>query len=198
MYAITLPFFFMGIIKNRKNEYLFLLFAVLSLGLHLIFPGGSGLRYIISLIPFYIFFTIKGLLLIDFQNIFNISSKKIIYICSILLILFFYAQNITAMIHPSVNDSPTNKNSQELFSFLKNNTPEDSIISFFKPRVMYFYTQRKTNLILTPEFLQKSSTDYFVAKKNESSSSMMKYLKQHYTSIYEDEMFFVYDLSNEK
>ncbi len=57
-YGMTIPFFVYGILAKLKENYLFLVYSTLTLGLLIIWPFQQGLRFIITLMPFYFYYEI--------------------------------------------------------------------------------------------------------------------------------------------
>ncbi len=194
IYNTSIFFFVLGFLKDFKKYYLYTLFSILTFGLFLIYPYQQGLRFIITLIPFYLFFVILGLQIIDFKNIVRLSSKKIIYTLGIFLLIFFSIQNLTIFkVNNSLN-GPYANNSIELFKYVKNNIPEEETIVFFKPRVMYLFTERKSVKIDSVKFLKESEINYFVFTKNIDKENTQNYLKQNNKMVFENKQFQVYKL----
>jgi len=61
LYAASVPFVLIGVIRRYKRDYHILLYVVLMILLYVIWPGRQGLRYLFLLLPFYVSFLFTGL-----------------------------------------------------------------------------------------------------------------------------------------
>lgn len=194
IYFLSGIFFLASVFEGLKKNYLYILFILLTLGLFLIYPYQQGLRFIISLVPFYLFFAILGIRAVNFERILGINSGKIVYILSFSLVLFFTVQIFSLLDQFSAADGPYSENSKELFDYIRNNTANTETVSFFKPRAMYLFTERKSVRIDSVDFLKSSDVDYFVFTKDVNQRNTERYLNQNGILVFENGQFRVYDL----
>ncbi len=198
MHGFFSVFFVVGFLHSAKEKSFFVFFFLISIVLFICFPYLQGLRYVVTLIPFYLLFIFKGILKIKFNKIIGVSSRKILYYVSLLLFLCFFIQNIGSIVvgktkYANKVDGPFSETSQELFSYLKKNTSQDSIISFFKPRVLYFFTKRKSFEINSVPYFQKVNPNYYVFYKG-GDQKMHLFLKNNYKLIFENRCFEVFKI----
>jgi len=195
LYAINIFLFLVGFFKSWRKNYFYALFFLINLSLFLIYQYIQGLRFIIPLIPFYLFFVIIGIKTLNPKRFLKISSQKFVYAFGFLLTLFFAVQIYPlAGIAPAI-DGPYSADSQGLFNFIKKNTASTESIAFFKPRVMYLITGRKSLYIGTADFLKQSKvTDYYAYTNDVDRKNMEDYLSQNGQLIFQNDKFRVYDL----
>lgn len=100
----------------------------------------QGLRYILPVLPFYIYFFIIGLRSLGYQR--NIFIGKI-------LVLFFL---VTSVIQISKNiennfqlsEGPYHTDSLELFNYIKKSVLDNETVIFYKPRSMSLHAKKKS------------------------------------------------------
>ena len=195
LYCASLLLFLTGVLKSWRKNYLYIVFFALNLGLFLVYQYTQGLRFIISLVPFYLFFVFAGIKSLNLRRLLKISFEKIIYASGFLLVLFFAVQIYSTTRQGPPADGPYSQNSQELFEFIKNNTATAESVSFYKPRAMNLFTGRKSVYIGSAEFLNKIySPDYYAYTKDTDMKSVEDYLNENGKLIFQNDKFRLYDL----
>jgi len=122
-------------------------------------------RYLFPLLPIYVSFVLTGMeSLHDSDKILNVLWRAI-SICSVIVVIVFFLRISINGVSENLSHQRKEKTgpylstSKELFSFISNNTRNDSIIIFFKPRVMRLYTNRQSIMIDQVNKLERG--DYF-------------------------------------
>jgi len=138
MYGITVPFVAVWIKKNFKINYPYLIYAFITLSILVVVPYPGGLRYILPIFPFYIYFFCIGVGSSYFQ--FHISISRFIltikpsYIfLGIFIFLLVYHSSWVAYIMMKTNhvvDGPFTETSLEIFNFISHHTDKNDIIVF--------------------------------------------------------------------
>ena len=195
LYFGSIPFFVFGVIANYRKNYVYLIYGALTLIMFLAYPYQQGLRFIISLIPLYMFFVVAGIQTLKFDGISSTVHNVLKPIALILIVVFFLKSNINSLQSPT--DGPYTPNAVQLFEHIKNNTQEDATISFFKPRAMYLYTERNSLRIDSKTALSKSKIDYVVFTKQMNDQKLGKFLDQNYAKVFSNETFYLYDLKKD-
>ena len=154
IYGATLPMFIVGAFKRRHSDYHIITYGALIFLLFIVWPAEQGLRYLFPVLPFYVSFVLTGL------KTFHDSSDEIlgvfwrvISVCSVVVVIIFF-------LRVSINDASKNitqqrmrkpgpflSTSKTLFSYISKNTEKDSIIIFFKPRIMRLLANRQAILV---------------------------------------------------
>lgn len=204
-YGLFLPFFLLGVYRQSKIDYHYILYCAFSLAIFVFWPPVQGLRFIISLFPFYLYFTVTGFA--EAESLYRKTvyypdkSRLVIVFCAMILIQFLGSATHTAFGNAHTQtpvDGPHTKNSQQVFEYVNQNTSTDAVIVFFKPRVMDLLTQRRSVRIYEYEKILTGNADYLVYNKQQDfgqiSPSELLQLRQHLPVLLENESFAVLDL----
>ena len=168
-FGIFAVFFFLGLAARFKADLLFVLYAVLYLIVLWTWPEWQGYRFLFPMLPFFIYFAMQGIrVTLDKVggNQKTILQKGALACLLLITILFAYNAGLNAYTNlrggREIN-GPFDSYSIETYDFIKNNTPSDSVIVFFKPRAMRLMTDRYT-LALT-ECERMLEGDYLALSK---------------------------------
>ncbi len=148
LFGITIPFVALGIIKNAKKDYLYLIYVFFTLLLIIFWPYHQGLRFVFSILPFYMYFFFVGLsktpTSLFIPDKFNPLNWNLVNVAGVMLILYsgLYTGAIYYRHHSNVIEGPYTPESIEMFNYISTNTSAKDIIIFRKPRVMTLYTNR--------------------------------------------------------
>jgi len=197
-YGFLLAFFVLGIIYRFTKDYLFVFFSVIYIGILTIWPAQQGLRFIFPIIPFFIYFSFQGMK----QTISNINTIKLKvgvrfnYIFWIIILMVFLGKSSSFFI-ANLNagrsiEGPFDKFSMETYNFIKEQTSEDSIIVFHKPRIMRMMTTRNTVAATSCETL--SIGDYLIILKENILEEILTNCPQVQENIFENDKFIIYEL----
>jgi len=160
--------FFIGLAVRFKADLLFVLYAALYLIVLWSWPEWQGYRFLFPMLPFFIYFAIQGIratLNKAGENQKAILQKGAYAYLLLIAALFAYNSGLNAYANLRGNreiNGPFDPYSIETFDFIKNNTPPDSVIVFFKPRAMRLMTDRNAlaltecSLILEGDYLALS------------------------------------------
>lgn len=205
IFLVLLPFMVAGLYLQWKSDYHFILYSGFSLGLYLLFPSFNS-RYIFPILSFYIYFVLIGMgQLGKFLDQHNLSNLKLWgYRLIILLIIFEFTWSFKLAADNLKKNreiaGPFDPISTELFQFVSDNTDPDSIIAFFKPRVLRFFTGRNSfwatrceNLLTVDYLIIHKFMDHYWGYENslEKCSPQIKYLK-----TFENQNFWVFRIFN--
>ncbi|MDP3441307.1 MAG: hypothetical protein Q8T08_00465, partial [Ignavibacteria bacterium] len=173
-YFVTLPLVVLGIIDNRNSlsSWSVIVYATLTLGLYICFPGTNGIRYLFPIIPIYIFYMVFGItrLLAALKT----KHAVIVSTCLTFILSLIFTQYVIADIKYAIRniiadrielEGPYSPKSIEMFDFVRNNTNSDSVIVFFRPRAMRYIAGRNAIYSITSEGLSKGN--YLVWMKSE-------------------------------
>ncbi|RJQ56224.1 MAG: hypothetical protein C4526_02205 [Nitrospiraceae bacterium] len=179
LYLIMLFFVVSGMIRNRKDDYMYIWYVLFNLVLVIIFPPRAP-WYVMPIFPFFIYFLFAGLkgisLSLDLSDKVRFTNINAAYLFCIGLILISFVY----MLHTAyksiifnksgqVVDGPYSPDSVEMFNYIKKNTNKDDAIIFHKPRAMTLYTDRKSfamdHFTFTPDKAYDSDAKYIVIAK---------------------------------
>jgi len=169
LYYVLLPFFLLGAWEGRKQEPVFLLFFALWLLVHITYPYWQGPRYVFPLLPIFIYFTFQGMksAFRRLPEVYARGGQQAFYGFWLVLTGLFL---LTSVANAYVNlqnqreiNGPFDPYSKEVYGYIKDETPPDSVIVFFKPRVMVMMTGHPT--IMSTECERMHKGDYIVLSR---------------------------------
>jgi hypothetical protein len=154
-----------GIIAGVEKDYAFIIYSVLMIPVLLVYPNNDN-RYIFPILPFFVYFSFQGMRtgFMGLRDGYHKAGQAIMYIFWIGVLLFFANALVNLGRANLASDrqivGPFDAPSTEMFNFIKNTTPPDSVIVFFKPRAMRLFTDR--NSIMITKCPQLTRGDYVV------------------------------------
>ena len=204
--AMSLAFIGYLISLFRKITVLEIFFAG-YVAVLLLFGAPTYTRYLLPLFPLTIYY-----LFIAYQTLLNITVNKPNYLITIRSAGYAvlastavsYGYAIKTVNYDVVDYGIEHPQSKAMFAFIRNNTSEDDIIVFRKPRVMALLTQR-TSIgepsfeVLSPEIVDKffvaASADYYVDMALDKWMYPLQHSKapsQKFSTVFKNDFFVVY------
>ncbi|HSL31113.1 MAG TPA: hypothetical protein VK900_18070, partial [Anaerolineales bacterium] len=169
LYYALLIFFMLGAWERRRQEPIFLLFFILWMIVHITYPYWQGPRYIFPLLPIFIYFAFQGMKAVirRVPEAYQRTSQGLVYGFWLLLAgIFLFTSGTNAYVNLQSDrqiNGPFDPYSREVYSYIKEKTPPDSVVVFFKPRVMVMMTGHPTLMSTECERLLKG--DYIVLSR---------------------------------
>lgn len=126
-----------------------LLYAVLTIGLYIVWPYQEGLRFVFPLIPIYVYFLILGLrwLGLAVSGIGEFYTLPLAGLALAFAVSSAYLTYCNLSRERSVPQGPYTEHATEMFAFITHNTSLEDVIVFRKPRVMRLFTGRPSLMI---------------------------------------------------
>ena len=207
IYLVFSIVFFVGLFNQKKDDYILSAYISLTFLAYLIWPNSQDIRFLLPILPFYIYFSLKGLAFIQYKiSFFYLKRIFLLLSCSICLILI--TSNFLMMFKYSLSnresgrpipEGPFTPLSEELFSYIKNNTEATDVIIFWKPRVMHLLTQRNAIMILDINKIPNESILVLDLKNLSSQISLSELkkliVKNKATLIFENSQFQAFEIS---
>ncbi|MFN2151945.1 MAG: hypothetical protein ACK2T5_10145, partial [Anaerolineales bacterium] len=168
-FGIFVVLFFIGLVARFKADLLFVLYAALYLIVLWTWPEWQGYRFLFPMLPFFIYFAIQGMRVTlekAGENQKDILQKGAYTYLLLIAVLFVYSSGSNAYANLRAGreiNGPFDPYSIETYDFIKNNTPPDSVIVFFKPRAMRLMTDRPSLALTECERLTEG--DYLALSK---------------------------------
>jgi len=169
LYYLMLIFFLLGAWVQRKQEPIFILFFIFWMIVHIAYPYWQGPRYIFPLLPIFIYFIFQGMkfLINKLPEGNRLLGQKAFYGMWIVIAALFLIRSSTNAYANLQNDrsisGPFDPFSVEVYNYIKEKTPPDSVVIFFKPRVMVMMTDHST--IMSTECDRMWKGDYLVLSR---------------------------------
>ncbi len=169
LYYLMTVFFLLGLWKRQKEDVVFILFFAFYIILLISWPYMQGPRFIFPLLPIFIYFTFQGMkyVLGKLPEIHALTGQWLFYgFWSLIAIIFLFNSGINAYSnlknHRAIN-GPYDSFSKEVYNYIKEKTPAESVVIFFKPRAMRLMTNRDSIMITQCNHILKG--DYLVLSK---------------------------------
>jgi len=144
----------------------------------LLFPGFQGMRYLLPVIPLYLYYAVIG---IQFVGVF-IERRVLIVLLLIVAggVGSIYLHDYREQNFVVIEDGISSPDAVAMFDYIRNSTQPGDLIIFRKPRVMALFTNRDStiypargNAPLLLEFLEVVEADYVVAGQFDSDQDML-------------------------
>lgn len=169
LYYVLAVFFLVGLWNRRKEDVLFTIFFLLWMAVLVTWPSWQGARFIFPLLPLFLYFTFQGMKfwLGKLPAKYARPGHWAFYgFWSIIAIIFLINSSIHA--YSNLKDGraingPYDSYSKEVYKYIKDETPAESIVIFFKPRAMRLMTNHDS--ILSTECDRILKGDYLVLSK---------------------------------
>ena len=169
LYYFLLIFFLIGAWQRRKKETIFLLFFALWLIVHITYPYFQGPRYIFPLLPIFVYLTFQGMKAVinRLPERYQLTGQRLFHGFWLAIAgIFLFTSSANAYVNLQ-NDrainGPFDPYSREVYDYIKQETPSDSVVIFFKPRVMVIMTEHRTIMSTECERIYKG--DYLVLSR---------------------------------
>ncbi|HTX78443.1 MAG TPA: glycosyltransferase family 39 protein, partial [Longilinea sp.] len=201
IYYFAVVFFVLGLWVRKKSDENFIIYFFIVVASLIVWPYFQGIRLILPLLPLFLYFALQGLSL----AVEHLARKRyqfgrvVFYGFGLLIVLSFF---ITSTAHAYTNirndrqvSGPFDEYSIQTYGFIKNETPADSVIIFFKPRVLRLMTGHDTfeSTKCQPMYLG----DYLVLVKGPSKyrqipAGMIGMCHLDLQQVFENEVFVAY------
>ncbi|HJQ14872.1 MAG TPA: glycosyltransferase family 39 protein [Anaerolineales bacterium] len=169
LYYLLFPFFLLGVWHRWKHELTLVLFFVLWMLVHITYPYWQGPRYIFPLLPIFIYFVFQGtrFFMERLPESYRLTGQWVFYGFWILIAgIFLMRSSMNAYANLQNNraiNGPFDPYSTEIYDYIKGQTPSESVVVFFKPRVMVMMTGHPAIMSMECERILKG--DYLVLSR---------------------------------
>jgi len=169
VYCGLVVFFLLGAIVEWKSRLIFILYFVFWMIAHIAYPYWQGVRYIFPLLPIFIYFTFAGMkfALAKLPVQYSSAGQWAFYgFWSLLTVYLLVTSTYIAYSNLQNNrdiNGPFDSYSKEVYGYIRKETPAESIVVFFKPRVMRLMTDRASIMSMECDRILKG--DYLVLSR---------------------------------
>jgi len=203
IYYILFIFFLIGLWIRREDEPIFLIFFSLWMILLITWPYWQGPRFIFPLLPIFIYFTFQGMktAVEKLPEKYHQIGQGVFYGFWLVIIGIFLFNSAMRAYNNAKNgrniNGPFDPISMEMYSYIKQKTPSDSILIFFKPRALRLMTNHDTLMINQCEGMLKG--DYIVLSKkvgenNQVPPERIDSCNLPLDNVFENRRFIIYQI----
>ena len=201
VYGFLLAFFMIGILARVEKDYAFIIYSVLTLLVVLIYPR-INIRYSFPVFPFFVYFSFQGMKtgFMGLREAYRRAGLAFTYLFWIVVLLFFAGTLVNLARANLTSDQqvagPFDAQSTEMFNFIKNSTPPDSVIVFFKPRAMRLITDRNAITVNQCDQFQRGNFAVFIKDNYYNPFPVEKFVScgLQTTQVFENENFIAFQL----
>lgn len=212
IYAVMLLFVLLGIIKNFKKDYIYVIYMLITIPVIMFFSSRQGFRLLIPSFPIFLYFLLKGFSTVSLSmEIFNNQKPLrigIVYIfCISLIVISLVYVTINSYKNIMFNregiiEGPYSEESVGLFNYIKANSNKSDAIIFHEPRSMYLFADRKSFALNKGTFkfdqLLNSRADYLAYNKSLNPYDVTtQQLRKYFDCAFENETFILCSLRND-
>ncbi len=210
LYGISIPFLVIGIWRRWKRmpDVLYLAFCAASMLIFILWPPVQGLRFIFSLLPFYLYFIFRGLAVVQFalqRGTFRAVPNWVSVFTLTLLVLFLLSNFKFAYgNYPNrrMAEGPYTPASTEAFALIEKVTKPQEVVVFFKPRVLSFLTDRQSLRVTNLDEIKAGKGDYLLYYKLVDFGQLLEDEYQEFEGqqqpIFENEEYILFSLQDFK
>ncbi len=182
----------------RKGWGLMEFSFVVYIALIFSFPFYQGFRYLLPMLPFFIFYLMKGIELP--VRLSSVNHNYVIAFLTVIFAIFYLPENLRLHQQRHVPRwSPDEPFSKEGLHYIKANLPDDAVILFEKPRVLALFTGRKSltfaaNPADAEALLRDFRVDYFaesLSLYNEVYRQFLDHFNEK-SEVWRNEEFVIY------
>ena len=148
IYWITVVFFLIGAWTKWREEKSLILFFIIWMLFLITWPFWQGERFIFPLLPIVIYFTFTGMkaVIAKTPSAYQQTGITVFHtFWAAVSTIFLLTSGMNAYVNLQDNRDiagPFDAYSDEMFNFIRDDTPLDSVVIFFKPRAMSLFTGR--------------------------------------------------------
>lgn len=189
-------FALIGLIKSKQIS-LYLIFGILYVLTVIIFPGYQILRYLIPLIPLYLYFIITGITQIKSLNLMRMVSLLLMVGITTIYIRFY-----VSMIPKYQNNRISDAEAQEMIKFIVTIVNQEELVMCQRARAITLLTEKKTTSFPDGAYSERlenninaNEVKYILLSEQDYSSFPKEYIEQNsglFTKIFENENFTFY------
>ena len=202
IYYALVSLFLFGAWTNRDTDRMLVIFFAFYFTVMLVWPEWQGIRFIFPLLPIFIYFAFQGAKatigkLSERYHSIGIGTNYLFWLAIAGIFLF----NTGTLAYTNLKDGrkingPFDPFSNEMFNYIKTETPPDSVIVFFKPRAMRLFTDH--NSIMSLECDRLLLGDYVALHKTWEYSQILpddiQACNLPMKLVFENRRFLVYEL----
>lgn len=203
LYYFVLAFALLGAWIRRRDELYFILFFAMWMLVHITYPYWQGSRYIFPLLPIFIYFAFQGMKFAvgKLPQKYHLMGQRVMYGFWIVIAgYFFITSSVLAYDNAQTGrqiNGPFDPMSVEVYDWVERKTPPDSVLIFYKARVMRLMTDHPSIMINQCDGMLKG--DYLILSKkvgenNQVPPDEIKSCNLPIDKVFDNRRFIIYEI----
>ena len=150
LYPLMLMFALVSLFRNLRRDAALHLYSLLTFALFIAWPERQGLRFIYPILPFFFIsaFDGMGLAVEQLKLVWQPAGRVLVWgLWGLVLAAGLWLSSVSAY-QNSIDgrdiNGPFDTYSYQLYNFIKEKTPADSVIIFVRPRALRLFTERSS------------------------------------------------------
>ena len=166
LYPILMIFVLVSMVKHGKRDLPLHAYSLGTVALYILWPERQGLRFIYPILPLMLIFAFDGMKLATtapatkWQPAAGWAQRGLWLLVIVVSLGISAGAASTNLAAARATNGPFDPVSGEMFSFLREKTPPESIIIFFRPRALHLLTDRDS--FMTENCADLPTGNYFV------------------------------------
>jgi hypothetical protein len=135
--------------QARRAGGVLITFPVLYVAVLLVWPNFQGVRFLLPVVPFYVYFAIRGFraLLAARSGTLQLAGA----LATVAAIAVAYTSFYANAYYGPIGDGVFSPTSTDLFQFVRGRTSPSDVLIFFKPRALALFTDRSASAYYWPD-----------------------------------------------
>src|SRR5258706_3358633 len=150
IYYVLVVFFLIAAWTSREADQPLVIFFALYFIAIVLWPEWQGPRFIFPLFPIFFYFAFQGISTVIKklpEKYYPFSTRTSFAFWIVIIGIFLFTSGASAYSNLKDNrkiNGPFDPYSSDVFNYIKEKTPPETVIVFFKPRAMRLFTDRNT------------------------------------------------------
>jgi hypothetical protein len=178
LYALLLVLFVARLLAFRRRDLPPLLYAAATLILYIVYPPLQGPRFLYPILPIFLLFAFDGVgaLARRFAPDHQRGVLIALYVIWSSVTVAYGAASIADVrsnleAGRAAPSGPFSADASAMFGFIRQSTPTDSVVIFFKPRAMRLFTDRDS--FIATNCLELQHGDYLVIMRDQGDYNQL-------------------------
>jgi hypothetical protein len=172
--AFVLGLAVLGACVRFREDWIYVLFSLLYSAVVMVWPFHQGIRYLLPLLPFCVYFAAVGLSYLSSIAVVSLKDHRTSRPPLDYAVLFAGVLYFAWLLPPfrwsdfarDAESGPFGPVAQEMFGYIRANLPEDAVIAADKPRAVMLLTNKRAVIYGQPKDLIAGVATHFLVRRS--------------------------------
>jgi hypothetical protein len=171
-----------GMFSTWKQHLHLIVYTVLICFILTIWPFHQGTRFIFPIMPFIIYFLLKGAWYICHQALIEYKYLMVVMFILSAITTFISVKQVINFSKKDTNQSYT-PDLAKVYNYISTNISKNDIVGYYKPRAVRLFSNRNA-IGIDPDHFDNSPAKYLLIERDEFKGIIMKYPKVFETQTF--------------